>query len=180
MSGTPRKRLPAYGAALRERCRRGPPPLCVHLIYGFRWKDEAVCSWSNAPGMPAPHPLLALKPSDYVPGTLDFSVLTGLKVCVFDQGGVRPEFASSSRIETVNVEMNALLALLGEVAAFAAEVQVYPDAASWSSAHELAAMTRAKRGEWPFWWSDDIEKKHAERRARWYDAVYRLATDRAA
>ncbi len=172
-----RKRLPAYGARLRDLIRTGVLPLCVHLIYGFDWKAPNECVWHQLSTLPGPHPLLAVKPSDYMLGALDFSVVTGLKVCVFDQDGVAGD-GHRRDVADAAPAVKALFVLLGEIAAFAAEVEVYSPAYGELrfSAHELAAWQA--RPDWPFWWSADIEEKHGKRRAIWYAALYERAEAR--
>lgn len=172
-----RKRLPAYGAKLRDLTRSGVLPLCVHVLYGFDWKARPQCCWDVA--IEGPHPLLAIRPPEFVPGTLDFSVVTGLKVCVFDRDGRSGDFLERN-VERFTTEAKAVYSLLGELAAYAAEVEVYSPlsaVARWS-AHELAA--RQARPEWPFWWSAELEVINAKRRNTWQRAFDHATRQRRA
>lgn len=170
-----RLKLPAYGAALRELRRTGTHPLCVHLIFGFHWRAPCVCFWQNV--VKGAHPLLALKPSDYAPGLYDFSIVTALQVCVFDQEGAADPLDDVDRGPQRPWWCGAFYRLLGELAAFAADVEVYSPRVFGSerrSAYELAweASRRVSPRGWPCWWSHSIEVANAKRRDTWARHVF--------
>lgn len=180
-----RRRLPAYGARLRDRRRRGELPLCVHLVYGYQWRAELKCAFGYLP--PLPHPVLALKPEDYVPGEFDFTMVMGLQVCLFDQVGEAAYYDDIDR-GPAQPHRSRLWWLLGELAAVAADIDlVSPVLGERWRAVELARFIqpntltgrRTSDAGWPFWWSQDIEEKNAKRRQNWcriaFDAQLRCA-----
>lgn len=151
-------KLPAYGAPLRAARRAGEHPLCVHVIFGDRWREPVQCSvWARTLVQGA-HPVLAVRPSEYAAGTLDWSVVTGLRVAVFDQNALAADVGGP------------LFVLLGELGRFAADIEVH--SAIWSTsvqADELALMH--KRDAWPAWWTEEVEKINEKRRANWFAAA---------
>lgn len=173
-----RKKLPAYGAALLERRRRGDHPLCVHLVFGFKWTVPSLCSFAAV--IAGVHPGLAIKPPDFAREVFDFGVVSGLRVNVFDQEGAAAYYDDPT-FGPVQPQRNRLYELLGEVAQFAAEVAVYSPAFESlpRPAHELALCMRrigesrdaARNHGWPYWWSSSIEEKNAKRRYTWLLAV---------
>jgi hypothetical protein len=174
-----RKKLPAFGKPLLELRRRGIHPLCVHLIYGLNWRADLKCWWAKVNLVDGVHPLIAIKPDDYAPGIFDFAVLSGLQVEVFDQGG-EAGFYESPDHGPSRPWYWRFYALLGELASFAADVEVNSPAfegVRWS-AHELARKEGRRGQAWPFWWSDEIEEKNAKRRDTWCRAVFGSAAAR--
>lgn len=163
-------KLPAYGKRLLLARRAGFVPLVVHFIFGFRWFEEPLCSWSCAG---AAHPKLALKPDDYVPRVYDFRVLTGLQVALFDQEAALGSDEPNLRFP--------VFSLIGEIAACSAAVWVHSPAldTEWL-AHDMARsffrVSKRKDPEhnhgWPGWWSADIEKNNAKRRETWLTVAF--------
>lgn len=169
-----RRQFPPYGAALMDRRRRGDHPLCVHLIYGYKWRAEVECWW--APIVAGMHPVLAVKPSEYEPGRYDWSLVTGLQVCVFDQDGAASPWVDLNDGPPPQWWHARLYALIGELAQFAADVEIYSPLAfgkeRWS-AHELARQATAKnRGQRPHWWSAETQQNNAERIRTWTRIVF--------
>src|SRR5690348_12538483 len=93
----PRLRLPAYGKQLLNERRLGRHPLVVHVVYGETMHHGTSCDLDclggfgpeKLPKPPAsvqgdPHPHLWVKPSEFKPFTIDWHVVTGCAVCVFD------------------------------------------------------------------------------------------------
>jgi len=157
LAGKPRLRLPAYGKALLNARRLGEHPLVVHVIYGEEWRPGERCG-DGCEG--ASHPRLAVRPSEFEPWTIDWRVVTGCKVVVFDPyetGAARRNFYE----------------LLGELGRFAGPVEVYRLEADgrwawWSTSHVLAAQLWSVNGTWPAWWPIETERINAERRERWF------------
>jgi hypothetical protein len=168
-----KKKVPAYGAALRERRRGGEHPLCVHLIYGFTWNKPCECWYTII--LPGEHPRLALKPEDYAPGLYDFSVVAGVQVCVFDQDS-RAQRYESPDYGPARPRHFYLYALLGELAWFAADVELHSPALDMATSAFRLARQQHRRGRelndgWPFWWSTELEEKNGRQRETWCRAA---------
>lgn len=183
-----RKKLPAFGAALRDRRRRGEHPLCVHLIYGHKWRIGTECFWASAQLVAAPHPEIAIKPEDYEPELYEFSVLLGLQVCVYDQTGEAAWYEDPC-FGPARPGLMRFYQMLGEIASVAADVEVHSPAFGTDDwrACELAAMGRRRQlaGDasmnhgWPSWWSAEIEHNNAKRRDRWCRIVFNTGAELA-
>jgi hypothetical protein len=182
-----RKKLPAFGAALRDRRRRGEHPLCVHLIYGHKWRAAPKCAWGSV--IRGVHPELALKPEDFAAELFDFSAVMGLQVCVFDQMGEAAWYEDPC-FGPVRPHFTRFYHLLGELASVAADIEIYSPAFGrerWRAC-ELAAMGRRRQlaGDaemnhgWPSWWSAETEQNNAKRRDRWCRIVFAPAADETA
>lgn len=174
-----KKKLPAFGGALVERRRRGDHPLCVHLIYGYKWREPHACFWGER-SIPGEHPLLALKPLDYQRGLYDWRIVTGVYVAVFDQG--HEPFDDLDHGPPRPWWCYPLYSLLGELAQHAAEVEVYRNddrfaVGDLASSARFNARTHGHRNSpelnhgWPHWWSASIAENNAERVITWFGAI---------
>jgi hypothetical protein len=162
---TARLRLPAYGKALMEARRAGNHPAVVHVLFCEDWRHKPRCE----EGCGADHPRLAVKPSEFAAGTLDWRLVTGSLVAVFDdRDRMSLQFSR---------EFYGLLAELGR---FAGPVHVY----------HLDPVKEVGAGVWAFdWrfafcagashWSIDTEQLNEQRRRRWFE-LRAAAPDRAA
>lgn len=188
MAEQTRRKLPAFGAALRDRRRRGDHPPCVHLIYGYKWRAAPSCG-VYAAIIPGAHPELALKPEDYAPGVYDFGVVAGLQVCVFDQVG-EAAYHEDPLFGPARAQFIRFWQLVGELAAVAADVEIHKapgllDVVATWSAFELAAWRRrhyldagvAVNDGWPSWWSAQTEEANAKRRQKWCRIVLGAGTE---
>lgn len=143
-----RRKLPAYGKQLLDARRAGKHPQSVTLVYGDKWWEVSTRK-------------ICVKPSDYVPGAMDWRIVAGLQVVVIDQEMGIADFDLS-----VNPpRFGKFYALLGELAAMDAFVVVrYSDGDAWVERHadELAHAGRYVAGgrfRWPQWWSDDHQRR---------------------
>lgn len=173
-----RKKLPAFGAALRDRRRCGDHPPCVHLIYGYKWRAAPSCgAWAHV--IDGAHPELALKPDDYAPGLYDFGIVAGVQVCVFDQ--MHESFYHDDPVfGPQRPERFRFWWLIGELAAVAADVEIHQapgpldmvttwsafELAKWRRRHYLDSGVSVNDG-WPSWWSAQTEEANAKRREKW-------------
>jgi hypothetical protein len=162
LAARPRLKLPAFGRQLLNERRLGRHPGVVHVVYGEDWflgdRCELDCADVVNPG--EAHPRLAVKPSQFQLWELDWRVVTGLHVCVFD------------RREDVLVGAREFFGLIGEVGRFSAQVDIYRRALEARpqfcfAAHVIAAECRKAEGAWPGWWPAETENMNADRRARW-------------
>jgi len=155
LAAKPRLRLPAYGKALLSARRLGEHPLVVHVIYGEEWRPGESCG-TECEG--AEHPRLAVRPSEFQPWTIDWRVVTGCRVVVFE-GREDMFFRAKNFYE-----------LLGELGRFAGPVHMVrsEDSGSVSAADALAHHLLKTYGMWPAWWPIETERINAERRERWF------------
>lgn len=170
------KKLPAYGKTLLAQRRNDTHPLCVHLIVGNDWRAKCVCSWRALGGV---HPVLAIHPEDCRTGVFDWRPVTGVSVTVFDQEGLALDFRPADATHEDCWDHGPLYSVLGEIARFAAEVELRsPGLDRPYLAHEIAAalrvrgqMTAEQNHGWPSWWSAEIETSNAKRRYAWQRLV---------
>lgn len=138
-----RKKLPAYGRQLLQLRRCGEHPSAINVVYGERWRDVV---W----------PKVCVLPAKYVPGTVDWRVVAGVKAVVCDLAAGLADF---------NVEGNRygpLYSLIGELVEIGAYVVVrFPENGKWSeeTADALAYACRWNQ-QWPAWWSDVLDRRH--------------------
>ena len=165
-AGKPHLKLPAYGKALLNARRLGEHPPVVHVIYGEEWGRGERCG-EGCDG--ATHPRLAVKPSEFQPWTIDWRVVTGCLVAVFD-----------SREDCFNGGKR-FYEMVGEIGRFAGPVHIY----RWQEtgraggvsttgyglafcASVVAAQVARANGAWPGWWPIETERLNGERRERWF------------
>ena len=173
----PRLRLPAFARALMDNRRRGFHPLAVDLVYGddlalaFRRAAAEKNAFALGGAGTRPYtvawvrevgaPMLGVKPREYAPGVFCFACVAGVAVTVFDTDGAAAAFDTD---DAGAVTWGIFYDLLGELAAYAAEVFVrstYFDG-RLSVADYAASYRVADR--WPRWWSDALQQKHEQRR----------------
>jgi hypothetical protein len=151
LAAKPRLKLPAYGKQLLNARRLGQHPLVVHVIYGEEWRPGERCG-AECEG--AEHPRLAVRPSEFQPWTIDWHVVTGCKVVVF---------------ESMFDRRRNFYDLLGELGRFAGPVHVMsPDDEQVTAADALALRVKKMFGDWPRWWPIETERLNGERRERWF------------
>lgn len=141
-----RPKLPAYGKGLLLERRLGNHPREITVIYGDNWRGVK-------------HPRLGVRPLQYVPGQVDWRVVAGVKVTLLDRSGGLAEF------DIAGNKFGKFYTLVGELAAMDAYVVcAYPDGNDWryQDAESLAYACR-RPGQWPSWWSDDLDQR--QRRA---------------
>lgn len=153
-----KRKLPAYGAALRAARREGRHPPCVHLVFGRDWRAELNCDSLAATIFKGEHPRTCVLPHEFQPGLYDWSIVTGLQVSVFDQECLQMETSS------------VLYPLLGELGAYAADIYVHSPGMAKVSA-DMLAMANKWGVDWPAWWPAEIEEKNAKRRSTWWSAA---------
>jgi len=144
---TPRLKLPAYGKQLLNARRLGQHPLVVHVVYGEEWGSGERCGDGCEE-----HPRLAVKPSEFQPWTIDWHVITGCKVVVFE--------ADLGLYRTKN-----FYELMGELGRFAGPVDVFAGIPMHLVAREFMKMY----GTWPAWWPMETERLNEPRRNRWHE-----------
>lgn len=174
----PRLRLPSFARSLMDNRRRGFHPLSVELLYADDLKpaferaadEKAVftrlgatatpydLAWMRAVG----EPMLALRPREYAPGTFNFACVTGVGVTVIDGDGAANDWECDSAGDRV-VRWGLFYDLIAELSMFAASV--YVRGAFFAHGESVAAYAQACRldGEWPRWWSDELQARHERR-----------------
>ena len=173
---TPRLKLPAYGKALINERRQGRHPAVVHVVFAEAFGSGEWCERCPRSGEEAKarglHPRLHVRPEEFAPFTIDWTVVTGCMVAVFD-----------GREWIGDKHARRFYELLGELGRFAGPVQVYrlePDppvrgevvSSSWRfcwDAAGLAASTFKESGKWPFYWPAETEARNAPRRRTWWE-----------
>ncbi len=184
---TARLKLPAYGKALINERRQGRHPAVVHVVFAEAFGSGEWCEHCPRTGEAAKerglHPRLHVLPEEFAPFTLDWTLVTGCMVVVFD-----------GREWLGDKHARAFYELVGEIGRFAGPVQVYrmePDRpvttphttplqpvaqevwawrwAFWWDAASLAASTFKESGRWPFYWPAETEALNEPRRCRWWE-----------
>lgn len=143
-------KLPAYGKRLLEQRRNGSHPTAVRVIYGDDWY------------VPEGVTRLAVKPGEAL--ELDWRCVTGIPVelvCQVDQKDPGP---TQLALEVYH--------LAAQITQSAAHVTIIYPGEGRIDASDFAFVCRrwnatTRRVEWPVWWSEEIEKKHAENWQRW-------------
>lgn len=141
-----RKRLPAYGRDLLAERRAGRHPASVTVVYGEQfWK--------------VPGAKLAVKPSEYVPGTLDWRVVAGVRCLVMDLDCGAAEVSGDPPV------FGKFYALLAELAAARAYVEV--EGPAFDGRRDLESIAASWRyatvpSRWPVWWSDALDALQAQ------------------
>ena len=156
------KRLPPFGRRLLDRRRQGDHPLEVVLVYGERWwpgkKYEAL-------------PRVAVRPSEYVPGTIDWRMLAGLHVIVVDRAEGLGEWVGVPERDCDDA-WGRFYYLLGEISDYAARVTVVAEGATDTTPDALAYANRWRAPyavvmQWPAWWSAKREQALQARFLPW-------------
>lgn len=166
-------KLPAYGKRLLDHRRLGCHPLMVELFYGEKWDlpqqharaEEGLMLQGMRPYSPqwlreAGLPMLAVRPSQFERGVLDWRVLAGVQVRVCGDG--EPGFGFFS--------------MLGELAAVAGCVSIAAeDARDDLDVQEVAFNQRMKNSDgvlvWPDWFPKELNHAYLKRRDQWIAAA---------
>jgi hypothetical protein len=173
-----RLKRPPYAAALERMRRSGRDTPCVHVVFGgdwARWLGRSPCSLRRV--VPPPHPALALKRRDYAAGIYDFSAVTGLWVALLDAEHMAGEEDAASFWALVG-ELGRHAARVG-IWSYAFDRAVFADEIAFAQRDWSAARDASRNHGWPSWWSDDIDRKHAERRLTWLQAGIERELERA-
>jgi hypothetical protein len=137
-----RKRLPAFGRLLLQARRCGEHPSEITVVYGDQWRAVSA-------------PKVCVRPAEYVPGQVDWRVVAGVKVFALDLGDGLGDFDVQAN------RYGPFYSLIAELVAMDAYVVVrYAESGQWreQEADALAYACRWAR-RWPYWWSDDLERR---------------------
>jgi hypothetical protein len=157
-----RLRRPAYAQALQQQREAGQHPWGVQVILGEDWRPAPACAW----------PRVALKPGDWHPNRIDWSVCAGLPVRVVDRIELEPAGPYSNwLVWAIAAELAEVAAYVDVLCGWTGEVDAV-DVLAWSYRLQHPRLT------WPGWWSAQRETRAKENRERWHAGVVRWMDSR--